>query len=151
MNKDQILSTVYLANPTHPSPVLDQFQPTKILILLPESTEWTEEKAYLIKMFEAAILTYGTDFSIVRIPAGSHISWVELLRATSAKDVYLFGIHPQQLGLQSNLIPGLPVLCGDILIFRTDVPLKVKNNEHIRSTLWKFFQKRYLKNDNNAD
>lgn len=115
---------------------------------MPESNEWTEEKAYLIKMFEIAGQTLGSDFAIVRIPADCNLSWVSILQATKARDVYLFGVHPGQVGLQSNLIPGIPVSMGDILIFRTDVPLKVKNNEQIRATLWKFFQKRYLNIEN---
>lgn len=148
MKNGQILSTVYEVNPALPGTLADEFHPARILILLPESNEWTEEKAYLIKMFEIAGQTLGSDFTIVRIPAACNLSWVSILQATKANDVYLFGVYPGQVGLQSNLIPGLPVLMGDILIFRTDVPLKVKNNEQMRATLWKFFQKRYLNIEN---
>lgn len=144
MSKRQILSSVYQVANTHAGPLPDAGNLTRILILLPESADWADEKAYLIKMFEAAGQTFGTDYSIVRIPNGATLSWIDLVRSSTVRDIYLFGIHPQQLGLQSNLKPGLPVTCSDILIFRTDLPLKVMNNGEMRATLWNFFQKRYL-------
>lgn len=148
MKNGQILSTVYVVNPVLPGTLADKIHPARILILLPESNEWTEEKAYLIKMFEAAGQTLGVDFAIVRLPADCNLSWVSILQATKARDVYLFGVHPKQAGLQSNLIPGLPVSLGDTMIFRTESPLKVENNKQIRATLWEFFQKRYLNIEN---
>ncbi len=115
-----------------------------ILILLPESSQWDEEKAYLSKMFEAAQKELDMDVLLWQMPMGGTVSFNDLIQQSSITDIYLFGVEASQIGLQSSLPMGYSAQIGETFLYRTDSPLKVSKNGEMKKRIWELFQKRYL-------
>lgn len=144
MKSDEILPSVVLLPESSPGFEQIDNPAVSILILLPESNQWDEEKTYLSKMFEAAHKEVDKDIIIQQLAPESIVSFQEMIRQTSITDVYLFGIEASQIGLQSSLPFGYSVHIGNIFLYRTDSPLKVSKNAEMKKRIWDLFQKRYL-------
>ena len=115
-----------------------------ILALLPDSSDREEEIEFLIKVFNASNKELGKDVLIWSIPGNVQLSFPDLQQHIHFSDLYLFGVEPAQIGLQSTLPLGVPVHLGEIFICRTDLPLKVQNTEEIKRPFWEILKKRYV-------
>ncbi len=117
-----------------------------ILVLLPESSQWEEEQVFLSKVFTAAEKEMDKDVLLWPISENVHLSFPDLQHHLHFSDLFLFGVEPEQIGLQSTLPMGVPVHLGQVFLYRTDLPLKVMNSSEIKIRLWDLLKKRY-KND----
>ena len=148
MKSKEIVPEIYVL-PDPPWTDNEEFQsPAEILVILLESDSWDEEREYLVKVFSAAKKEMDKDMHVLRLPASARVTFSDLKQQTSFKDLYLFGVEAGQIGLQSTLPYGILVQLGETMIYRTDTPLKVRNNKEMRNRLWQLFKNRYLHVDN---
>lgn len=117
-----------------------------ILALLPESKDWEAEREFLIKVFTAANKKLDQDVLFWPIPRDVQLSFPDLQQHIHFSDLYLFGVEPAQIGLQSMLPMGIPVQIGEVFIYRTDLPLKVQNSTDMKAPFWELLKKRYVDN-----
>lgn len=118
-----------------------------ILVLIPVTSEFEEEKAFLTKVFAAAQKQMDDDVYIWPLPSGIQLAFPSLHQHFQFTDLYLFGVLPEQIGLQTSLPRGIPVHLGEILIYSTDAPLKVSNNNDIKKPLWELLRTKYTDAD----
>ncbi len=113
--------------------VLSNIQPTKVLVLINGYTAGSNEEILLTKMLEACKLQ-TTQYKIATLD--TNVAWHKLKEIVQPKVVFLFGIHPQQLGISALFILNEPNRFHDCIWLPVPPLNVVESNKDVKKQLW---------------
>lgn len=120
---------------TENTKLLNGKRATKVLVVTTEFSKNGNEEALLHKMMGACNLNTD-EYYLVQIETGSLESWHKMHTVLKPKVVFLFGVHPQQLGISALFKLNEPNRFYNCILIPASPLTEIEKNINLKSYLW---------------
>ncbi len=106
-----------------------------ILVVVAAYAQGGQEEMQMARMLGAAGLT-PEQYNIVQLPQGQQAAWHKLREATNPKAVFLVGVMPAQLGINSLFQVNMPNRFNDRIWLPTLSLAELEQQPEVKKHLW---------------